>query len=291
MYQFFVTEAKYKAFKESTLSLAVCALLNTLKTEHTHFEVKWDKPTEYAYPRYTISLNGAILYTIVHRPDLIRIDINYNGTDTIEFGDLYKVNEIGFIRYVDNLNTFSTVIDNKIDYMNKRMMYVYAEHAVREYYEPRGKLSVNYDSNKGTSIGFGLTIDTDLVDSRFNVVYRNECEVHEKEDLPSDATPEMVREIIELVISRAKTKINALYARYQNMKETIGGVMINLDNRNILCHRGFKPLITGGFITYKCPYTMSMISLKSSKYDCVIVTGLDEIYGNEDSIVLIGNNY
>jgi hypothetical protein len=122
-------------------------------------------------------------------------------------------------------------------------------------------------------------------------MYGKECEVYENEDIPSDATPEQVRECIELVISRAKAKINALYARYENMKETIGGVIINLDNKIILCHRGFKPLITGGFITYKCPYTMGMISLKSSKYDCVIVTGLDEVYGNEDSIVLIGNNY
>ena len=30
--------------------------------------------------------------------------------------------------------------------------------------------------------------------------------------------------------------------------------------------------------------------MKSTNYNCVIVDGLDEVYGSDDSIVLIGNN-
>lgn len=33
-----------------------------------------------------------------------------------------------------------------------------------------------------------------------------------------------------------------------------------------------------------------IVSMKSTNYNCVIVDGLDEVYGSDDSIVLIGNN-
>jgi len=291
MFQYFLKEATLKAFKESTLTNALNVLINTIKTNHPHFELTYTEPVGVSHPTYNVKLHGVTVYTIIHRPHHIRIERNGSGYDGFEFSDLYKSNEIGFITYVVNRDILGAVIDNKIDHMNEHMMYAYAYMFTPEYKEPRGKLSINHGTKDSVSVGFGLTVDSDLVDSRFAVVYGKECEVYEEDEIPSGATPEQVRECFDSVITRAKNKINALYARYENMKETIGGVTINLDNKIILCHRGFKPLITGGFITYKCPYTMGMISLKSSKFDCVIVTGLDEVYGNEDSIVLIGNNY
>jgi hypothetical protein len=286
MFQYFLKESTLQAFKESTLTNALNVLINTLKTCHPNLELTYIEPVGDSHPKYNVSLYGVVLYTITHRPHHIRIERNGNGYDGFEFDTFYKTNEIGFVTYVENRDVLRDVIDNKIDYMNKNIMYVYTQIVARDYNEPRGKLGVNCNSTDGATVGFGLTVDSTLVDSRFVPVYGKECEVYEWEDIPSDSTPEQVRECIELVISRAKAKINALYARYENMKETIGGVTINLDNKIILCHRGFKPLITGGFITYKCPYTMDLISVK---YNTVTVTGLDEVYGN--SIVLIGHNY
>jgi hypothetical protein len=287
MSTYFFKKETFRSYQVDVISDIVRSLVTKTELHPKNFTVTHSEKDE--YPTYEISIHGVHQYTLIHRPFYFRLQREGAGCDDIGFDSVFTTTDILGIKCVTAHCDINDKVDSLITGMVNKALLGYVKHIASDIDKERGKISIDYN-NRGVDFEYGLTVDSTLVDSRFPVMYKKECESHEEVYIEPDTSLENVRDIIDSVVSRVRNKINAAQSRYDNIKETIGGVTINVDGKNILCHKSFKPLITGGFITFKCPYTNSMVSLKSTKYDCVTVIGMDEVYGFNDSIVLIGNN-
>lgn len=289
MARIFFKKDSLTKYKIAIVSNAVNEFIKAIKRyEPTKFEVVYNENN--GYHHYDISVYGVHLYTVIHKPFNITIDYKFGGYDVFDYDDIYNFNDLTLFHYVTDKDNLTNTIDEYVNQMSMRALHGLVRYSSEKYSkEPRGNVSV-YTNNSYITFGYGLTVDSNIVDTRFSEAFKNDASAFEEVKIQSNTAYDQMEEIINDVVTRIKSKIDMAHNKYNTIKETIGGVTINLDGKRILCHRSFRPLITGGFITFKCPYTNSIVSMKSTNYNCVIVDGLDEVYGSDDSIVLIGNN-
>lgn len=291
MARIFFKKDSLNKYKIAVINNAVDEFIKAIKLyEPTKFEVVYIDNENSNYPHYDISVHGVHLYTVVHTPYSIRINYTFGCDEEFDYDDICNFDDLTLFHYVTDNDKLADIINKHIVRMSDKALYGFVRHISKKYSsEPRGKVSV--DSNYSYVVfGYGLTVDSNIVDARFSEVFKDDASAFEEVKIPLNTTSDQAQEIVDDVVTRIKNKIAVAYNKYNIIKDRVGGVTINLDGKRILCHKSFRPLITGGFITFKCPYTNSIVSMKSTNYNCVIVDGLDEVYGSDDSIVLIGNN-
>lgn len=291
MTRFFFKKDSFTKYKAAVINNAVDELIRAIKQyEPTKFEVVYSEEGE--YPHYDISAYGVHLFTVYNRQYSVRISYMYDIYNTVVFkyDDICKFDDFNIFYCVTEKDTLTNIINNNVDRMSNRILHGFVNHISKKYNtDLRGKISIDNNYSYVT-FGYGLTVNANIIDTRFSEVYKNESSSYEEVKIPHTTAPDQVQEIIDDVVVRVNNKIDTAHNKYNKIKDLVGGVTINLDGKRILCHKSFRPLITGGFINFKCPYTNSIVSMKSTNYNCVIVDGLDEVYGSDDSIVLIGNN-
>lgn len=247
-------------------------------------------------PIYLLEYSGSRLdvrYCTNDESSIHLYSISSMDYSDIDDGTIFKI-------YSHELNDLQKHAKKSADSLKYRMLeYAVKNYNISEKLHPHVHMSyARYNDENVTVTGYiKKSFCTDEFDSRFLAL--NKIKLHHddltdfriRKDIPVATTSiEEAIEIVNKIADDLEEKMKALHHEYNTVKMTVGGVELLLDGNKILCHKAFKPLITGGFITFKCPFTNSVVSLKSSKYDCVIVNGMDEVYGVEQSIVMIGQN-
>lgn len=297
--QYFLTKSSYTKFIESKFDSFMSAFLTELQTSTSGdfddvFNVKSNQ-IEGDCKTYTITINGDYLYTIARKRDRVYItyDTEFTRYSNTVFGycldNSFEVKNVLGIRVVEFDSEFNIgeIVSKFVSDIRSSIMQGIM-HKVTEN-------DKRYDTNKFSTrfeVYYDATIKKDKIDSRYlsyKGIDANTLRVTQSFKPKEFSYAEFI-DIVSELKRKAMQSVDTIYDSYEQIKESIGGVRIILDSKTILCHKSFMPVIGGGFITFKCPYRNSMISMKSTNYNEVIVDGLDEVYGSNESIVLIGNN-
>jgi hypothetical protein len=300
MKHYFFSSSSYVNFKESLFNTWMDIFLTELQSStvgNIHGCLKvvpvGDKLGFEDSKFYEVTLKGMHVFTIVRRSHSILVSYStpkeyqtYNNKYSYNITDSYNMKTPLGIRIVD-MGNFN-VSEHAISFCNvlrNQLIAAIMKNFDDKHYEVRGL------NDNSVIVDYEVKIESSKLDSRYCEFKKLNDNVRERFVLGHNEVisyDEFITEM-ENIKQKAETKLNVIYADYQNIKDVVGGVTLVLDKTTILCHKSFRPIITGGFITYKCPYTNRTISMKSSNYDVVIVDGFEEIYGN-DTTMLIGNN-
>lgn len=191
------------------------------------------------------------------------LGIQLNAIPVIEIFDQ------GYIYRADlTVDNMLTMIENITNQLRNDVMEIFARAISR--HQSMSNFELDYESYYS---GLRITLEQKHIkheiDTRFmkmnNVYARNSLEV---DDYP---TPQLMIDGLNEVNEKFQRIVDDHIAKYTTIMESVGGTELILDNKLILTHRDFDPIVTGGFITFMCPYTKSMISMKSTNIECIEV--------------------
>jgi hypothetical protein len=248
-----------------------------------------------------VGVYGYVLYVVKPRHmedhiDSIRIERLRKVCSFDEFTDDYQYYTSHDIQLLDiEFHTILNVIDySRVDFneklvqssieINVKGMRDAVQHDfILQLDQYTYKNDLVFDS-RITEFKFKLseTNITNRTDSRFVEMVRPDTNVDWVET--RNKTFEEIIELAEQHQTSSLAKLNNIIKKYEYYVEAFSGVELFVDGKKILCHRAFMPMVTGGFITFKCPYTGRMISLKSININKIEVSAFDRVNN------LIGHN-